>query len=108
MEAVLVNLLRNAVAASPGEAEVELGASLTGEGLVYEVRDRGDGIEAGDEQRVFEPFFTRRAMGTGLGLALARRIVEGHGGRIEARSRDGGGTIFRVELPPRLVSGQPS
>jgi two-component system sensor histidine kinase HydH len=101
MESVLVNLLRNALAATPEGAEVELYVGARGEQLVYEVRDRGEGIAPGDEERIFEPFFTRRAKGTGLGLAVARRVVEGHGGTIVVERRDGGGTCFRVELPPR-------
>jgi two-component system sensor histidine kinase HydH len=100
MEEVLVNLLRNALAASAAEAPVELAASGEGPRLVFEVRDRGEGLPAGDEERVFEPFYTKRAQGTGLGLALARKIVEGHGGTITAHDRPGGGALFRVALPP--------
>jgi two-component system sensor histidine kinase HydH len=101
LESVLVNLLRNAVAASPADAEVEVHVGLLHDALVYEVRDRGTGLEPGDEERVFEPFFTRRAKGTGLGLAVARRVVEGHGGTITAARREGGGALFRVTLPAR-------
>jgi two-component system, NtrC family, sensor histidine kinase HydH len=101
VESVLVNLLRNAVAASPAGAAVEVRIGVADAALVYEVRDRGEGLEAGDEERVFEPFFTRRAKGTGLGLAVARRVVEGHGGTITATRREGGGTTFRVALPAR-------
>jgi two-component system sensor histidine kinase HydH len=68
--------------------------------LVIEVRDRGEGITPGEEERVFEPFYTRRAKGTGLGLALARRIVEGHSGNITARNHPEGGAVFSVRLPP--------
>jgi two-component system sensor histidine kinase HydH len=68
--------------------------------LVIEVRDRGEGIAPGEEERVFEPFYTRRVKGTGLGLALARRIVEGHGGTITARNQPDGGAVFSVRLPP--------
>ena len=105
LEAVLVNLLRNALAATPADGEVELSVGAEGEVLVYEVRDRGEGLAPGDEERVFEPFFTRRAKGTGLGLAVARRVIEGHGGTITAARREGGGTCFRVELPARPPAG---
>jgi two-component system sensor histidine kinase HydH len=101
MEEVLVNLLRNALsAAGDAPAAVELAVGRAGAALVYEVRDRGEGLAPGDEERIFEPFFTRRAKGTGLGLAVARKIVEGHGGTITAASRPGGGAVFRVTLPP--------
>jgi two-component system sensor histidine kinase HydH len=100
MEQVLTNLLTNAVQASSDGEPVELAAYLDGEGtLVYEVRDRGEGLSPGDEESIFQPFVTHRAKGSGLGLTLARQIVERHGGRIEARTRRGGGAVFRVSLP---------
>ena len=99
LERVLVNLLDNARKASPDGQPVELSLSAVGGRLLVEVADRGGGIEPGDEELVFEPFYTRRAKGTGLGLALARRIVEAHGGRITAANRPGGGAVIRLELP---------
>ena len=100
MEEVLVNLLRNAREASPAGQPVEVTLGLQGErSLAIEVRDHGSGIEPGEEERVFEPFYTRRAKGTGLGLALARRIVEGHGGTITAHNHPDGGAVFSVRLP---------
>jgi two-component system sensor histidine kinase HydH len=101
MEEVLVNLLRNARDASPPgnpvDVTVDIGANHN---LSIEVRDHGEGIVAGEEERVFEPFYTRRVKGTGLGLALARRIVEGHGGVITAHNHPDGGAVFSVMLPP--------
>jgi two-component system sensor histidine kinase HydH len=99
MEQVLRNLLDNARAGSPPGAPVELRVEVSGGELRIAVRDRGEGIEPGDEQRIFEPFFTRRVRGTGLGLALAHRIVAGHGGRIEAATHPEGGAVFRIALP---------
>ena len=64
-----------------------------------EVRDRGVGIAPDDLSRVFDPFFTTRRTGTGLGLALTRRIIEGLGGTITVASRPGQGTDVRIELP---------
>jgi two-component system, NtrC family, sensor histidine kinase HydH len=96
---VLANLLRNAVQASPPDTPVEARAFANNGMLVYTIRDRGAGLPAGQEERLFDPFFTTRTTGTGLGLALARRVVELHGGRISARNAENGGAIFRVEIP---------
>ena len=101
MEEVLVNLLRNARDASPSGQPIDVDLNIQSDRhLVVEVRDRGEGIAPGEEERVFEPFYTRRVKGTGLGLALARRIVEGHGGTITARNHPDGGAVFSVRLPP--------
>jgi two-component system sensor histidine kinase HydH len=102
MEEVLVNLLRNARDASPAGRPIDVVLDLSADRhLIIEVRDRGEGIPLGEEERVFEPFYTRRVKGTGLGLALARRIVEGHGGAITARNHPDGGAVFSVRLPPK-------
>jgi two-component system sensor histidine kinase AtoS len=63
------------------------------------VRDEGPGIPPKAMARVFEPFYTTKEKGMGIGLFLAKKIVEAHGGTIEARSREGEGTEFRIELP---------
>ncbi len=100
MEQVLVNLLDNALAAQPGERPVELRIASEGVALLITVRDRGPGLQPGDESRIFEPFYTRRIRGTGLGLALAQRIVEAHGGTIQARNHPEGGALFEIVIPP--------
>jgi signal transduction histidine kinase len=89
------NLLLNAVQASPRGSSVTVRAGPGG----FEVADRGTGIPPEVGERVFEPFFSGRPGGTGLGLAVTRRIVEGLGGRISWTS-GAAGTVFRVELPP--------
>jgi signal transduction histidine kinase len=72
-----------------------------------ELEDTGPGIPEEVQARMFEPFFTTKAAGTGLGLAVVRRIVEGHGGALSVRSGPGLGTVFRLSLPggagPRTV-----
>ena len=96
---VLTNLLRNAVQASPEEGRVDAFVSVADEHLVYTVRDRGDGLAPGEEQRIFEPFHTTRVRGTGLGLAVSRRLVESHGGTLTARNHPDGGAEMRVTIP---------
>jgi signal transduction histidine kinase len=102
---LLDNLVGNAVKFTPAGGLVEVSAELAGEFVALEVRDTGIGLAPGDERRLFERFFrTERAAtlqipGTGLGLFIAQAITEAHGGRISADRREGGGTIFRVELP---------
>ncbi len=96
---VLTNLLRNAVqASSAGEPPVASIAVEQGR-LVFTVRDHGEGIPAGEEERIFEPFYTTRVRGTGLGLAVARRIAALHGGTVTAANHPEGGAVFRVAIP---------
>jgi two-component system sensor histidine kinase HydH len=99
MEQVLVNLLVNGCEASAPGASVELAAGAEHGRLCLTVRDRGPGIPASVRERLFHPFFTTKAHGNGLGLAVSRNIVQEHGGQIEASGADDGGTIFRVVLP---------
>jgi two-component system sensor histidine kinase HydH len=67
--------------------------------LQVEIEDTGAGIGAAEADKVFNPFFTTKSSGTGLGLALAHKIIENHGGSITFRSTPGVGTTFRVVLP---------
>ena len=102
LQQVLANLLDNAVKFSPEGTNVELSASHEGESLVVAVADRGPGLPAGTEQKVFEKFFRAEGAtrsGSGIGLAICRGIVQLHGGRIFAENRPGGGAIFRFTLP---------
>ncbi len=101
----LDNLLDNAAKYSGEETAVRLEARHEAGAVVVEVVDRGIGIEPADLPRLFTPFFrtdrsrTRATGGVGLGLALARRIVEAHGGAIEVESVPDQGTTFRIRLP---------
>jgi len=105
MDQVLVNLLVNAREAGGADAPVEMEAAIRARRLVIEVRDRGPGFDPGEVEAAFEPFHTTRAKGTGLGLHLARRIVERHGGTIAAENREGGGALVRIELPTPAAGG---
>lgn len=96
---VLVNVLRNAIEASPADATVQARVWEERGALRVSVRDAGPGIAAGQEQVVFEPFHTGKVRGTGLGLAVARRIVELHGGTIRAGRAEGGGAVIDMTVP---------
>ena len=98
MQQVLRNVVRNALQASGDEGRVEASVVAQGDDLVFVVRDFGDGIAEDEMQQIFEPFFTTRVRGTGLGLAVARRIVELHGGEISASNHPDGGAVFRVAI----------
>ncbi|MFN8447670.1 MAG: sensor histidine kinase KdpD [Anaerolineae bacterium] len=107
IEQVLVNLLENAVKYTPSGTPIELSAHAEPGAVVVEVADRGVGIPAGDEERIFEKFYRSRPAttgGVGLGLTICRAIVEAHRGRIWVSNRPDGGAVFRFTLP---LEGQP-
>lgn len=96
MQQVLSNLLTNAVQASD---RVSASVKANGSNLTFVVRDFGEGLDAGAQERLFEPFHTKKVHGTGLGLAVAKRVVELHNGTIRGSNAEGGGAEFRVEIP---------
>jgi len=93
-----LNILKNAVEAS-GDAPVRVKGRRSGGRVEVVVRDEGPGFPAEAAGRLFEPFYTTKEKGMGIGLYLARRIIEAHGGTIEARRPEGAGAEFRVDLP---------
>jgi two-component system sensor histidine kinase KdpD len=107
---VVVNLLENAVKYSPAGSLIEVSASAFQDKARVEVADRGVGIPPDDLARVFDKFYRvqrpESVSGTGLGLSISKGIVEAHHGRIEARDRNGGGTIICVELPLKVIQEQ--
>jgi two-component system, NtrC family, sensor histidine kinase PilS len=98
---ILWNLCLNAVEAMPEGGELRVSIAVRGAMLEVAVSDTGDGIAAADVSHVFEPFFSTKPEGTGLGLALVHRIVQDHGGEIDVRSAPGLGTTFTLTLPAR-------
>jgi PAS domain S-box-containing protein len=105
MMQVISNLIANSLYAMPSGGELSVATEDFDGGVVVIVQDTGVGIAAQDLPRVFEAFFTTRsAIGTGIGLFVAKEFVEGHGGRIELKSRQGEvdhGTTVRIYLPLR-------
>jgi signal transduction histidine kinase len=96
---VLLNLVLNALQASPSGGTITITAATDARGPALTVADTGEGIPAERLARVFEPFFTTREGGTGLGLPIARRIVEAHGGTLALDSAPGQGTRATLRLP---------
>jgi signal transduction histidine kinase len=103
---VLLNLLLNAIQSmdKPGTIRVSLEPDV--DDVLITVADEGKGIPPEVLPNIFRPFFTTKGHGTGLGLSLARRIVESHGGQIDATSVVGKGTQFLLRLPVRSHTDQ--
>jgi two-component system sensor kinase FixL len=99
LKIVFQNLLVNSAQAMQGRGDIRVTLQPVNGVLRVTVRDAGPGIAADVLERIFTPFFTTKARGTGLGLATAKRIVEAHAGRIAIDSAPGGGTTVTVELP---------
>ena len=104
----LVNLVKNAMQAMTRGGTLTIQTSDTAEAVWVSVGDTGGGIPEEQINRIFEPFYTTKKTGTGLGLMIVQRIVRAHGGRIELESHVGRGTTFRIWLPlyekkPRLL-----
>jgi PAS domain S-box-containing protein len=99
LKQVLVNLLVNALEASPPGATVQFSTSVVDDRVRIELRDEGSGISEEDRGRLFDPFFTTKPGGTGLGLSIVRKILDQHEGAIEVRSQPGEGTVVVVALP---------
>jgi PAS domain S-box-containing protein len=114
IEQVLLNLLRNGVEAmadrANGRRELAVRFSATGETIEVAVSDTGHGLPAA-AQRVFDPFFSTKPGGLGMGLSISRTIIEAHGGRLWATANPDGGTTFRFTLPtaglPAEEDGEP-
>jgi two-component system, NtrC family, sensor histidine kinase HydH len=106
MERVLYNLLLNAAQASPPRGSITVKTRQIGDTVEVAVIDRGPGIEPKNLESIFNPFFTTKQSGVGLGLAIVSKIVDEHGGKIAVESKPGEGSIFRVYLPFRESIGE--
>lgn len=99
LKQVVWNLVRNAVQASQPGGRVLVRLEREGDELTLAVEDHGAGIPESARASMFDAFFTTRAKGTGIGLAVVKRIVDEHGFGIEVESEEGAGTTFRVRMP---------
>jgi PAS domain S-box-containing protein len=107
LQQVLMNLMLNSIEAmSETGGELSVASRTTEDGqLLISVNDTGCGLPADQPERIFKPFFTTKAQGTGMGLSISRRIVESHGGRLWATAKADRGTIFQFTLPSKVTVG---
>ena len=99
LEQLFLNLLLNAAEALPEGGRARIEAEADGDMVLVRIEDNGPGIPRDVRERVFEPLFSTKEAGTGLGLTISRRIVEAHRGELDIRGADGGGTCVEVRLP---------
>ena len=99
LERALVNLVNNAIEASKEGQEVAVSIITGKESLSVRIEDHGYGMDRETLENIFLPFYTKKTAGTGLGMPIAKKIIEGHQGKIHIRSTVGKGTVIRVELP---------
>jgi signal transduction histidine kinase len=106
LRAVVLNLVRNSREAMPGGGTLTVRTRQAEGGVALSVADTGGGMPPEVLARIFEPFYTTKERGTGLGLAYARRVVAEHGGTIQCDSTPGRGTTFTLQLPSRAAAGK--
>jgi signal transduction histidine kinase len=104
IRATVLNLLINAAQAMAGHGRIVVTVRKSGDSAMMELRDTGPGIPAEIRNQVFDPFFTTKARGGGLGLPIARRTAELHGGSLDLECPESGGTIVTMKLPIRPAS----
>ena len=104
LQQVVLNLILNAVEAmsadEKGSRELSIRIEHQADGALVQVRDSGPGVDPGNVERVFEPFYTTKNSGVGMGLSICRSIITGHGGRLWAAANEPRGAVFQFNLPP--------
>jgi two-component system sensor histidine kinase HydH len=99
LKQVFLNLFLNSLQAMNGHGRLEIRTTIEGSDLAVSIADSGAGIAPKDLPHIFEPFYTTKETGTGLGLAVVQGIVKEHGGRITVESQPGRGTVLTLYLP---------
>ena len=110
MMRVFINLIKNAIDAMPEKGTLEITNHQTRDCVEIAFADTGTGMPKETLQKIFTPLFTTKAQGMGFGLAICKRIIEAHGGKISVETATGKGTTFTVTLPiePKLEIGSKS
>src|SRR5262249_34710423 len=105
LQQVIMNLILNAVdamgaiATGPRELSIRIERGQADGGALVEVRDSGPGIDPGNHERIFEPFYTTKTTGVGMGLSICRSIIDGHGGRLWVSANEPRGAVFQFTVP---------
>ena len=110
IQQILLNLMRNSIQAMPSGGRLSCRLWSEDDRLAFDVQDTGQGIKTDDLKRIFDPFFTSRANGTGLGLWIVLRLSQSMGGTVDVTSVPNQGTTFRVRIPrePKFATQQAS
>ena len=95
----LLNIVLNAIQATPSDGTIHIKSFVNEENTLISITDSGIGIPADDIEKLFDPFFTTKDEGTGLGLSISYQLLKAHGGDIEAKNIDAGGSKFTITLP---------
>lgn len=98
-ERIVLNLIRNAVQAMPSGRRIAVRTFIRDGKLLVEVTDNGPGLSPNEQARIFEPLYSNKAQGIGLGLPISKRYAEHNGGTLEVESGPGKGATFRLTLP---------
>jgi len=101
---VILNVVSNAYQAMPDGGDLAITTATEDDSVRVTIADSGAGMDAETRQRLFEPFFTRKTKGTGLGLAVSKRIIEDHAGTISVASEEGAGSVFTLQLPVEFMA----
>ena len=101
---VFMNIIRNSIEAYQNGGEIQIKLSRRKKRVVVGIKDFGPGISVDERKKIFQPFFTTKKSGTGLGLFIAKQIVTAHQGKILLRSNLGNGTTFSVSFPALLMN----
>jgi signal transduction histidine kinase len=99
MDQIFSNIILNALQAMTNGGTITIATRIDNEFVVIECKDTGEGIKEKDMEKVFEPLFTTKSKGTGLGLPVSYSLIEKHGGKLQVESEEGEGTIFKISLP---------
>ena len=102
IQQVFVNIINNALQSMPKGGELTLSSRKDAELIVIDISDTGIGLTEHDLERLFEPFFSKKKEGTGLGLVICKFLIDRHKGRIKVKSEPGKGTVFSIHLPINL------
>ncbi|MDA8239297.1 MAG: HAMP domain-containing sensor histidine kinase [Nitrospiraceae bacterium] len=107
LERAIVNLINNAIDASSRDQNVVIKVTPERQRLTVSIKDSGAGMDKETLENIFIPFYTKKSSGTGLGMPIARKIVEGHRGKINITSKPGQGTEITIEIPWQPKKEQP-